>query len=321
MRFCCFSYGCCSLVFGSLSLRFGVRNRFPVTIRNELPYNSTIYLSMQAYYYGRTATIRDRTDVCSYSNLGFIGNDGSFYQSTEGNSLCPLRSDVPYLLLTSFTVQQLPRDANLEFTPDLIMWFYATPEDYDTSGSSSSRIGCVETGTLAQVALNQRRSTRGAVALIVSIFCFVTTFGLCLHGFSGRRRRDEAGWSEPNRLASMVRHYRYRRTNRSGSVSLTPSLRKGRSVGSGSQSGGPTSSTGTGIVTGTIVVPRPPLVPARTKTASLLPSTSRDSDYDSIAITRSIDGNHTCLSASGGDSSTGLLVVREPAQPSLSNVI
>jgi hypothetical protein len=293
---------------------------------------------MQAYYYGRTATIRDRTDVCTYSNLGFLGNDGSFYHSTEGNSLCPLRSNVPYLLLTSFTVQQLSRDSSLEFTPDLIMWFYATPEDYDAIGSStststqsSSRIGCVQTGTLAQVALNQRRSTRGAVALIASIFCLFITVGLCYHGFSGRRRRRDsatAGLSEPNRLSLLVRQYHYRRTNHSGSVSLAPSLRKGNSVGSRSHSGGRSSSTRTSVAMGSIVVPPPPPLPIRTTpmasaSSSFSVAASVDTNHDSIAKSRSDDGKHSnSCTPSRGSSSIGLLAMQEqPVQESLSDVI
>ena len=99
------------------------------TIKNELPYNSTIYLSMRTYSYGRSALIRNRTDVCSYPNLSFIGKDGFVYDSSEIGSLCPLRSNVNYLLLTSFTIPELSkRDSYIEFTPDLILRFHSTED-------------------------------------------------------------------------------------------------------------------------------------------------------------------------------------------------
>jgi hypothetical protein len=185
-----------------------------VIIRNELPYNSTIYMSMESYHNGKTAIIRERTDVCSYSNLGFVGNDGVYYQLSEGN-VCPLRADVHYLLLTSFTVQDMSQRGR-EFTPDLVVVFYANEDEY------SVPVGCAETGTLAQIALNEKRSDRGVIALILSITCFAMTFGICLYVY--RRRERAADAIENNRIASMIRRYQYRRTNRSGAVSLSPSL-------------------------------------------------------------------------------------------------
>jgi len=199
------------------------------SIKNEMPYNSTIYMSMRTYSYGKSATISNRTDLCTYPNLGFIGRDGFLYLASESGSLCPLRSDVHYLLLTSFTVPELSRrDSYVEFTPDLMVWFYASPE------VASPVIGCVETGTLAEFSLSKNRSKRGALALILSIFCFVATFSLCLHGYSRRRQAAEA--MKTNRLSSMIRRYNYRRSNPSGSVSLVPSLSEGRPIGGGSSS-------------------------------------------------------------------------------------
>ena len=91
-------------------------------------------------------------------------------------------------------------------------------------------IGCVETGTLAEYSINKERSNRGAIALIVSIFLFVTTFGLCIHGYSRRRRAAET--IETSRIASLLRRYRYRQSNSSAAVSLAPSLSEGRPIGS-----------------------------------------------------------------------------------------
>ena len=181
---------------------------------------------MKAYSHGKGVTIRNRTDVCSYPNLGFVGNDGFYYGASETGSLCPLRSELEYLLLTSFTVPALSHhDAFIEFVPDLMVDFYATPD------VSSPRIGCVETGSLAWMALERQRENRGAIALFFSIFAFMATFALCLYGYS--RRREAAEIFEKNRVASMIRRYRYRKDNPSGAgVSLVPSLTEGHPIGS-----------------------------------------------------------------------------------------
>lgn len=185
---------------------------------------------MVAISHGRNLTIRNRTDVCSYPNLGLVGKDGFYYEATEEGSLCPLRSDVHYLLLTSFTVPELfHRDAIVEFVPELMLFFHATPDD------NSPMIGCVETGTMAQISLERQRANRGAIALFVSIVCFVGTFALCLHGYSKRRRAAEL--LETNRVASAIRQSRYRKENPNnleGAVSLVPSLSEGRPLGSSS---------------------------------------------------------------------------------------
>lgn len=185
---------------------------------------------MEAFSHGRSVTIRNLTDICSYPSLGLVGKDGFYYEASESGSLCPLRSDVHYLLLTSFTVPELfHRDAYVEFVPDLMLYFHATAD------SQSPMVGCVETGTLAKISLERQRAENGAVAFFVSIFFFVATFALCIHGYSRRRRAAEL--FENRRFASMIRRNRYRKSNPSnpGSVvSLVPSLSEGRPISSSS---------------------------------------------------------------------------------------
>jgi hypothetical protein len=222
-----------SWYFGSLYSQFPFRSINTVSVKNGLPYNSTIYMSMRAFSHGKSVILRNRTDVCSYPNLGFVGNDGFYYAASETGSLCPLRADLPYLLLTSFTVPTLSHwDAYVEFVPDLVVDFYATLDE------SSPMVGCVETGSLARVALEQERANRGVAALFISIFCFMALFALCLYGYS--RRREATEIFEKNRVASMIRRYRYRKENSSGSVNLVPSLSEGRPLGSMSSSHDPT---------------------------------------------------------------------------------
>lgn len=205
------------------------------TLRNDLPYNTTVYMSMQTQYHGRSATIRNRTDICSYSNFGYIDErDGTFYSpsfhddddnqneddensdsssSSSSSSLCPIKTGVHYMLLTSFTVQESSsRKSNWEFTPDLSMLFFLSDDE------SSPLVGCVETGTKAQQALDRQRARDGVVALISSIFLFVIVFAYCLHN-QGQQKRA-VNMLENNRAATMIRRYHYRRdtSSRSGSM-------------------------------------------------------------------------------------------------------
>lgn len=192
-----------------------------------MPYNSSIYMSMEAFSHGRSVPVRNRTDVCSYPNLGLVGKDGFYYESSESGSLCPLRSELHYLLMTSFKVPELfHREAYMEFIPDLMIFFHATAD------SNSPMIGCVETGNLAKISLERQRANRGAVALFVSVLCFVGTFALCIHGYSQRRRAAEL--LENSRLASMIRRNRYRKSNPDSALHLVPSLTEGRPISSSS---------------------------------------------------------------------------------------
>mmetsp|Transcript_3450 Transcript_3450/g.8315 ORF Transcript_3450/g.8315 Transcript_3450/m.8315 type:complete len:388 (+) Transcript_3450:297-1460(+) len=204
------------------------------TVRNELPSDSTIFVSVKTHYFGRSATIRNRTDLCSFSNLGYVNDeDGSFYNpnnnyidgnedsgdggdddSLNGNDLCPIQDGVHYMLLESFTVEELSssrKSSWQEFKPDLTVSFYLDADD------STPLIGCVQTGTKAKQALAQRRSRNGIMALIASIVSFVVVFGLCLH--NQKQRRKAKALLENNRVASMIRRYNYRRSNTNGSSS------------------------------------------------------------------------------------------------------
>ncbi|VEU37432.1 unnamed protein product [Pseudo-nitzschia multistriata] len=200
------------------------------TVKNQLPYDSTLFVSIKTHYYGRSATIRNRTDVCSFSNLGYINADGAFYSSGSnnddngdaddggeggdgsGNPLCPIQAGMHYMLMESFTLQDssASRTSNWqEFKPDLSVSFYLSSDE------SSPPIGCVLTGTRAKHALDQRRSRDGVIALIVSVFSFVIVFGLCLHNQKQRKKAVEL--LENNRVASMIRRYNYRKSNSGGS--------------------------------------------------------------------------------------------------------
>jgi hypothetical protein len=201
-----------------------------VTVKNQLPYNSTIYLSMEVFSHGRSMRIYNRTDICVYPNLGIISKDGFYFEATESSILCPLRADVHYLLLTYFTVPELyRRDSYVEFIPDLMLFFHATAD------SSSPMIGCIETGNLAKLSLDQQRANRGALAFFVSIFCFVATSSLCLYGYS--RRRQAVDLLESNRIPSIIRRQLHRKSfpmHPNGSVSLVPSLTEGQPISSSS---------------------------------------------------------------------------------------
>jgi hypothetical protein len=188
---------------------------------------------MKSHYYGRSATILNRTDICSHSNFGYIDeSDGSFHSpsyyndndndienyggSGISNGLCPMRTDMHYMFLASFTVQELrSRNSNWKFTPDLSVAFFLSDDD---ESSSISLIGCVETGTKAQLAIDEKRARNGAMALILSIVFLVAMFALCLHNENQQRRSVKL--LEHERMTSMIRRYRYRRRNSDQSTSM-----------------------------------------------------------------------------------------------------
>jgi len=199
------------------------------TLKNELPSNSTVWISMQSHYYGRSTTFLNRTDVCSSSNFGYVDESyGSFhspsYKDDNDNDIenyggSSMRTDMHYMFLASFTVKEFnTRNSNWKFTPDLSIEFSLSDDDDDDDEfSSSSLIGCVETGTKAKLAMEEKRARSGAAALILSVVFFVAVFALCLHHQNQQRQVVKA--FEHKRMTSMIRRCRYGRS----SFSATPS--------------------------------------------------------------------------------------------------
>ena len=241
-----------------------------VTLKNELPSNSTVWISMQSHYYGRSTTFLNRTDVCSSSNFGYIDeSDGSFHSLSYNNDndndnnndnsndndngnyienyggTSGMRTDVHYMFLASFTVKEFnTRNSNWKFTPDLSIEFSLSDGDYDyyddDGVSRSSLIGCVETGTKAKLAMEEKRARRGATALILSVVFFVAVFALCLH--HQNQQRQAVKEFEHKRMTSMIRRSRYGRSN----YSATPSASASTLMMSSSGGGGGTTMAASG---------------------------------------------------------------------------
>jgi hypothetical protein len=165
--------------------------------------NFSVQISIDASSFGYTSEIRNQTNLCQFRSLSFAGaTDDDMYIPA-----CPLQEG-PYELFTSFNVPQFFKDDELDFTPDLHIEFY--------DGITLEQIGCVETGTLAQMAINLRLQKRGERFFVMCIFIFISVFAICLIGH--RRRRQAGVNAQANKKASIIRRFHYRRTARNGTV-------------------------------------------------------------------------------------------------------
>jgi hypothetical protein len=167
-----------------------------------------INITIQASFYGFTASIQNRTDLCSFGSLSYSksDNDDAYRPS------CPLKKG-SYELFTSFTVPQFFRDKTLDFTPDLHLEFI--------DGDDGTLIGCADTGTRAMMDNARQHSLRGSRAFVFCILLFLVLFAICLVGHGRKRRAGSTPGT--NRSAAVVRRYHYRRTTRNGKL-LVPNL-------------------------------------------------------------------------------------------------
>jgi hypothetical protein len=172
--------------------------------------NYTIGVSIKASFYGSTEIVRELSNMCEFRGLEFVGETDT--GSDEYVPACPLKEG-PYELFTGFTVPKFIDDTELAFTPALHLEFYDFYEE------EQPLIGCVETGTLALIAINKRNSARGELVLIICSSLFVAAFAFCLHGHRKRRKMGEL--AEANKKAAIIRRFHYRRN---GSVLGHPRL-------------------------------------------------------------------------------------------------
>lgn len=182
-----------------------------VNILGKWNYTIGINITIKASFYGYTAVIRNRTDLCEFGNLGYTSDDDDDTNSNYAPS-CPLRKG-QYQLYTAFTVPQFIPDKEVSFTPDIYLEF--------TDANDDHLLGCATTGAMATLDRGRRKSIRGARIFAVSVVLFCTTFAVCLIGHRRKKRGAHLLGSQKN--ASIIRRYHYRRTTRNGTV-LVPNL-------------------------------------------------------------------------------------------------
>lgn len=191
-----------------------------------------IYIDLNSTALGRRQRIVQHNDICYLESIRSMaqpqtdGEDDMYQEMTA----CPLQNG-PYSFYTSFTVPSYSNDAVFEFTPDLRIEFFDSDND---------QIGCVETGTLAEISARKELEEKGQRAFVIVFLFFCLAISFCMMGHRRHRKRGER--AEMKRQASMMRRFHYIRTTRSGDSSIHPSLTTSFSYGSNSSQPIPTRS-------------------------------------------------------------------------------
>lgn len=171
--------------------------------------SSTIFIDFTSRALGKLQRVHNHSNVCNFANLVYWGDDqvvGDDLYASATSTVCPLR-DGPYTLFTTFTVPTYTKDTDFEFTPALRVDFY---------NEDRKQIGCVETGTLAEVSYRKKRERQGQRFFVLSFFLFCLVAAFCLLGH--RRRRKQGEHATIKRQASMMRRFHYVQTTRSGEI-------------------------------------------------------------------------------------------------------
>jgi hypothetical protein len=198
-----------------LSFSFFLSLSLAVNILGKWNYTIGINITIKASFYGYTAVIRNRTDLCEFGSLAYTSDDDDDTNTNNNNNYapsCPLRKG-QYQLYTAFTVPQFIPDEQLHFTPDMYLEF--------TDADDGHLLGCAKTGAMATLDRGRRKSIRGARIFAASVVLFCTTFAVCLIGHRRKKRGSHLLDSQKN--ASIIRRYHYRRTTRNGTV-LVPNM-------------------------------------------------------------------------------------------------
>mmetsp|Transcript_23076 Transcript_23076/g.56923 ORF Transcript_23076/g.56923 Transcript_23076/m.56923 type:complete len:290 (-) Transcript_23076:445-1314(-) len=170
---------------------------------------SKLDVRISSIYSGNSEVVMDSTSLCllSYevlsaksrrrSNDDDVNNDDQICNLVLGK----------YRAYLNFTVPDFGfNDNELQFTPDLRVKFFESTNHF--------KIGCVESGSLAERALRITRDKRATEAFMLCIVIFVAVFATLLCCFKGRKQLSDIDLA--NRRA--LRRFHYRQTTRNGSV-------------------------------------------------------------------------------------------------------
>lgn len=186
----------CMLRFNSFDFLHLIYIPFSVYIPSTFE-NQTLGLQIESGVYDSFQTVGVFSSICQNENLTLT----SSYGSEEG---CP--STGYYQIYTTFQMPSIG-DSSLHYTPDIKLSFV---------NSDGERIGCATTGTIAEHQYQDRRATKGLIALGLGLFVFLIVFGLLLHLSHRRKKRLETVFE--NRRQS----YQYFRTLPNGQVVPMP---------------------------------------------------------------------------------------------------
>lgn len=184
---------------------------------------TTILMDLTTRALGKSQRVYNRTNICNDANLVSWGDDT---YGTSQATTCPLH-DGFYTFFATFTVASHAKNADHDFTPALRIDFY--DEDHQ-------QIGCVESGSLAEIAYHKKREQQGQRFFVVSFLLLCMLSAFCLLGH--RRRKKQGEHANMKRQASMMRRFHYIQTTRSGEIgqALNSSESGSNSFGSGERS-------------------------------------------------------------------------------------
>jgi hypothetical protein len=184
-----------------------------------------IFIDVTTRALGKSQRVYNHTNICNDANLISWEEDNTVEDDVYGVSQatsCPLH-DGFYTFFATFTVASHGRTGDHEFTPALRIDFY--DEDHQ-------QIGCVETGSLAEIAYHKKREQQGQRFFVVSFLLLCMLSAFCLLGH--RRRKKQGEQAMMKRQASAMRRFHYIQTTRSGEIdrAITSSESGSNSFGS-----------------------------------------------------------------------------------------
>jgi len=175
---------------------------------------------MEARILGKRFYLYDGTNLCDFDEVSYWGERDD--QSTMMDDLytnantnpCPIQ-DGSYSIFISFTVPSTSKDSTLKITPDFRVRFYS-------DSSKKKKVGCVESGDLAKVAVSQSRHRKGQQFFLLSMLVLCTLLFFCMMSHQRRRRRQER--DEVKKHASIMRRFHYIQTTQFGEVQMMTTL-------------------------------------------------------------------------------------------------
>lgn len=171
---------------------------------------SKLDVRISSIYSGSAEVVMHSTSLCSLSYEVLLAkssrrnNDDDDVNNDDQTCHLVLGKYRAYL---NFTVPDFGfNDNELQFTPDLRVKFFDSTDHF--------KIGCVESGSLAERALRIKRDKRATEAFMICVVIFVSVFAILLCCFKGRKQLSDVDLA--NRRA--LRRFNYRQTMRNGTM-------------------------------------------------------------------------------------------------------
>ncbi|CAJ1953342.1 unnamed protein product [Cylindrotheca closterium] len=170
---------------------------------------SKLDIRVSSIYSGSAEVVMGSTNLCLLSYDILSAKSRRRYNDDDANNdyqTCNLVLG-KYRAYLNFTVPDFGfNDNELHFTPDLRVKFFDSTDHF--------KIGCVESGSLAERALRITRDKRGTEAFMLCIVIFVMMFAILLCCFKGRKQLSDIDLA--NRRA--LRRFNYRQTTKNGTM-------------------------------------------------------------------------------------------------------